>query len=93
MIRSYEITWYALNDTRYGREAQIRTTNIKIGRPRGVTSVDAKAAVDLFCKEFGNLKRNAIVSIKELDENGEQIGEDIKPTGENGIIPTIRKRA
>jgi len=91
MIRSYEITWYALNDTRYGREPLIRTSNIKIGRPRGVTSVDAKTAVDLFCKEFGNLKRNAIVSIKELDENGEQIGENILPTEDNGMIPIKRK--
>ena len=51
----------------------------------------AKNALNLFIKSCGNLKRNTIIRIQELDENGEQIGEDITPSeGEDAIIPSGR---
>lgn len=87
MKRFYDITWYATKD----RNPIERTNRIQIGKPRGVTSVDAKAAVDLFCREFGNLNKITIVCVKELDENLKQIGEDIVPTDEVGILPVKHK--
>lgn len=89
MKRFYAITWFSLKD----RNHLQRTTYVQVVKPTGKTSIDAKTALDIFCSEYGNLSKNEITCIKELDENYKQIGEDIKPTGENGMIPTIRKRA
>ncbi len=86
MIRNYNITWYPTKDgTNF-----TRNTFIKLGKPTGRTEIDAKAALNIFIGSCGNLKKNTIVKIIEMDENG-QIGEDIVPTeGENAIIPIAR---
>ena len=87
MTRIYRIKWYPKKD----REEVSRYTLIRLSNPTGKTFIDAKNAVDLFTKSCGNLKRNTIIKIQELDENGEQIGEDITPsTNENAIIPSGR---
>ena len=87
MERTYAINWYPTKDG----EFVSRTTMIKISNPTGKTDIDAKTAVGLFTKSCGNLKRNTIIKIQELDENGTQIGEDITPSiEENAIIPTGR---
>lgn len=87
MKRTYAINWYPTKDG----ESVSRTTMVKISKPTGKTDIDAKAAVGLFTKSCGNLKRNTIIKIQELDENGKQIGEDITPsTKENAIIPSGR---
>ena len=57
--------------------------------PTGKVEVDAKKAVEIFIRGFGNLKQNTILSIKEFDENG-QIGEDIIPTDGSTIVPIAR---
>lgn len=89
MIRNYEFTWYPTKEDKYGKPI-IRTNMIKLSHPVGKTAVDAKAAVEIFSKSFGNLNKNNIVTIKEFNENG-QIGEDITPAeGENAIIPAKR---
>lgn len=86
MIRNYNITWYP---TRDGEDFK-RETFVKLSKPTGKTSYDAKAALNIFTSQCGNLKKNTIVKIVEMDENG-QIGEDILPVnGENSIIPTKR---
>ena len=86
MIRNYNIEWYP---TRDGIELK-RQTFIRLSKPTGHTNVDAKAALNIFISQFGNLKKNTIIKIKEMDENG-QIGEDIIPTdNENAIIPIGR---
>lgn len=82
MTRYYIFNWYENK----GKKIE-RTNTVSIQKPTGNTSIDAKKAVDLFTRGFGNLKRNTIVSIKECDENG-QIGQDIVPQNtENAIIP------
>ena len=68
------------------KNAVERENKVVIARPTGETSIDAKQALNLFIKGFGNLKKNSIISIKEFDENG-QIGEDITPSAESSIIP------
>ena len=51
---------------------------------------DAKAAVGIFISSTGNLKKNEIIEIQEVDENNEPIGEVIKPMDNTSIIPTGR---
>jgi hypothetical protein len=51
--------------------------------------VDAKSALNLFLSQYGGLKKNTIIKIIEMDENG-QIGEDIIPIDNNSIVPTHR---
>ena len=82
MIRNYNIKWYP---TKEGEKLS-RETFIQLSKPTGRTEIDAKAAVGIFTAQFGNLKKNTIVRIIEMDENG-RIGEDIVPTDENAIIP------
>jgi hypothetical protein len=90
MKRSYEITWYANKDAKY-KEPLHRHTSIMLSKPTGETSFDAKCALGIFTANFGSLKRNTIVSIKEFDEDGKQIGEDIVPsTEENAIVPMAK---
>lgn len=86
MIRKYNIEWYSKKD---GEDLK-RNTLIEISKPTGKTNKDAKAAVNIFTSQCGNLKKNVIIKIKEMDENG-QIGEDIVPSNdENAIIPIKR---
>lgn len=87
MVRIYRFKWYPTKD----RDAIPRHTLIRISNPTGKTEIDAKNAMELFVRSCGNLKKNTIIKIQELDENGEQIGEDIVPSAEeNAIIPTGR---
>jgi hypothetical protein len=65
-----------------------RENLIQISRETGDIGQDAKAALNLFCANFGNLKKNEIITIQEVDEHGVEIGEPIKPTSnENNIVP------
>ena len=87
MTRIYRFTWYPTKDG----EDLFRHTLIRISNPTGKTEIDAKNAVDLFTRSCGNLRKNTIIKIQELDENGEQIGKDITPSNEeNAIIPSGR---
>jgi len=85
MKRYYIFKWYE-NTTNWGKGFVERTNRINITNPTGKVEIDAKKAVDLFIRGFGNLKQNTIISIKEFDENDHQIGEDIVPTGD-AIVP------
>lgn len=90
MGRIYKIEWYEKKDLRR-RGPQIRTTMIRLSKPTNEVSIDAKTAVELFTVSCGNLRKNEIVRIKEFDDEGNQIGEDIVPQeGENAIVPTGR---
>jgi len=85
MVRSYAIEW-ASKKNKIKRIAHIELSN-----PSGIVEIDAKSALGIFIKTFGNLNKNDIFCIKEFDENG-QIGADIKPTSEeNTIIPIAKK--
>ena len=90
MIRNYEFTWHPTKESKYGKEPTIRVNMVKLSNAIGVTGIDAKTALNIFTKTFGNLNKNTIVTIKEFDENG-QIGEDIVPAAdENAIVPVGR---
>lgn len=87
MTRYYIIKWHEKN-TKWGKPIE-RYNRINIQNPTGKVEVDAKKAVEIFIRGFGNLKQNTILSIKEFDENG-QIGEDIIPTDGSTIVPIAR---
>ena len=85
-MRTFEITWYKNDKTPIERKNKVTVT-----RPTSAIEKDAKYAVGLFSSEFGNLKKNTIISIAEIDANGNQIGDLITPVeGENSIIPIGR---
>ena len=85
MIRNYNIIWYPTKDG----EKFKRETFIKLSKPTGETNIDAKVALNIFISQFGNLKKNTIIKIIEMNENG-QIGEDIVPMADTSIIPAKR---
>ena len=86
MTRMYCITWYPARDG----DSMKRDTFIKLSKPTGQTSYDAKAALNIFISKFGNIKKNTIIKIVEMDENG-QIGEPITPMEDSAIIPAGRR--
>ena len=90
MKRSYSFEWYPTKDTKYGKTPIHRTCTILLSNPLGETEIDAKAALAIFMRSFGNLRKNTIVKIKEFGENG-QIGEDIVPSDVEGAIIPERK--
>ena len=88
MTREYAIGWVEKKD----RLQMKRTTWITLSKPTGKVEYDARQALNLFIRNFGGLKKNDVLYIKEFDENG-QIGEDIVPTSdENAIIPTMPRQ-
>ena len=50
-----------------------------IDRNVKIQGADAKSATEVFMKTFGNLKKNTINYIQEIDENHQPIGEKIIP--------------
>lgn len=82
-MRSFIIKWR--ENKKYALE---RENLINVTKDTGDIGIDAKAALNLFCANFGNLKKNEIISIQEIDANGESIGLPITPTsGESNIVP------
>lgn len=83
MTRRYRISWYA------NKDKLKRTSWIKLSKPTGEVTIDAKAALNIFISEFGDLKYNTIIKIQEFDENGIQLGEDIVPQNDTSFIPIV----
>ena len=86
MKRIFDFTWY--KNVKYG-EPMVRTNRIMVANDGDVGRA-AKAATNVFTKNFGNLKKNTIISIQEINEKGEKVGEPIVPQGETSIVPTGR---
>ena len=86
-MRNFEFTWYEKNDRlkmeRYNKVQAAVVDTAEIGTA-------AKLATDIFCRTFGNLKKNEIVSIQEIDKNGNPIGEPIVPMEGSSIIPIAK---
>lgn len=84
MKRIYRFKWFNKKDKLE------RTTYLKIPNASGNVGTDAKRALNIFISSFGNLKKNEIIKIQELDEEYNQIGEDITPMEEENIVPIRR---
>ena len=85
-MKRFIFTWY--ENVKYGTPVERKNT-ITV-KNKGDIGMTAKAATDVFTKNFGSLKYNTIVSIQEIDENGNPVGEPIIPQEDSSIIPTGR---
>lgn len=83
-MRKFIFTWY--KNVKYGKPVERKNTISVINK--GDIGMTAKAATNVFTKNFGSLKYNTIVSIQEIDENGNPVGEPITPQENSSIIPT-----
>jgi hypothetical protein len=86
--RSYEIKWY--KKEKFGKPIT-RTSSILIPKATGQTEQDAKNALNLLLRgQKASLKKIEIISMKEFDESGKQIGEDITPSEKSYIVPSAK---
>ena len=83
MIRHFSFKWY--KNERY-REPVERVNSITVSNASADTAQAAKAATEIFTKNFGSLKQNTIISIQEYNEDG-PVGEPIIPSDETNIVP------
>jgi len=86
-MRTFLITYKELK--KYSTDMELHRV-VKISKETGDIGIDAKAALGVFINSTGTLKKNEIISIQELDEQNNPIGEPIKPVGEDAIVPTGR---
>lgn len=84
-MRNFRITYKPVD--RYSKATE-RNIVINVSKPTGDIGQDAHAALNLFVSSIGNLKKNDVIEIQEINAMGENIGEPIKPIGESSIIPT-----
>lgn len=84
MKRSFVFIWKPID--KYGTATE-RHNLITLSNATGQIGTDAKFATDLFCKQFGGLKKNEIICIQELDEKGKPIGEPITPMDNSNMVP------
>ena len=86
MKRIFDFTWH--ENVRFG-QPMVRTNRVMVAS-NGDVGQAAKAATNVFTKNFGNLKRTTIISIQEINEKGEKVGEPIVPQDATSIVPTGR---
>ena len=84
--RNFAFTWY--KNEKYGTPI-MRTNSVTVSNAPSDTGIAAKNATELFCRQFGNLKRVTIEKIQEYDENG-PVGEPIVPQEGSSIVPVAR---
>ena len=84
MKRIFDFTWH--ENVKFGQPV-VRTNRVMVAS-NGDVGQAAKAATNVFTKNFGNLKRNNIISIQEVDEKGNKVGEPIVPQEDTSIVPT-----
>jgi hypothetical protein len=70
-MKTFEILWF--KNEKYGNPIERKTL---------IQSIDAQSALQVFMSANGNLKKNTVIHIQELDKNGEPIGEPIVPEDE-----------
>lgn len=85
-MKKFLFTWH--ENVRYG-EPMVRTNLVTVNASGDVGQA-AKAATNVFTKNFGNLKRTTIISIQEINEKGEKVGEPIVPQDKTSIVPIGR---
>ena len=86
MKRIFDFTWH--ENVKFG-QPMVRTNRVMVAS-KGDVGQAAKAATNVFTKNFGNLKKTTIISIQEINEKGEKVGEPIVPQDETSIVPIGR---
>ena len=84
-MKHFMFTWY--KNERYGTPIERHNLITVAGKE---TPAAAKSATEVFCRQFGNLKVNTIVSIQEM-VNDKPVGEPIVPQEDSSIVPTKKK--
>ena len=88
MLRDFLFTYKEKKKNGFGL---VRNKKVSIAKATGDIGIDAKAALGVFISATGNLKKNEIISIQELDIlTGKPIGEPIIPVADTSIVPTGR---
>ena len=85
-MRKFIIFWYPKPKYDW-QDPDIRKIEVAVSKPTGEIGVDAQTALRLGMRSFGSLNKIEISKIIEIDENGNQIGEDITP-GKEYIVPS-----
>ena len=85
-MRKFIFTWY--ENVKFGTPMERKNTVAVMNK--GEIGLTAKAATEVFTRNFGSLKYNTSVSIQEIDENGNPVGEPIIPAEDSSIVPTRR---
>lgn len=84
-MRKFIFTWHKKE-----KNPIERNNTVAVSKDFSDIAVAAKMATELFVKNFGNLKKNEIVKIQEIDKDGNFVGEPIVPENDSAIVPTGR---
>ena len=74
-MKTFEILWF--KNEKYGNPIERKTV---------IQSIDAQSALQVFMNANGNLKKNTVIHIQELNKKGEPIGEPIVPAEESASV-------
>ena len=78
-MKTFEILWF--KNEKYGNPIERKTV---------IQSIDAQSALQVFMSANGNLKKNTVIHIQELNKKGEPIGEPIVPAEESAPVELTR---
>lgn len=84
-MRHYIFTWK--ENKKYSKTE--RKNKITVSNASTDDGISGKQALSIFIANFGNLKKNDIISIQEVNDKGENVGEIITPAPNSAILPTI----
>ena len=70
-MKTFEILWF--KNEKYGNPIERKVV---------IKSSDAQSALQVFMSANGNLKKNTVIHIQELDKEGNPVGEPIVPSEE-----------
>ena len=70
-MKTFEILWF--KNEKYGNPIERKTV---------IQSSDAQSALQVFMSANGNLKKNRVIHIQELNKDGNPVGEPIVPENE-----------
>lgn len=86
-MRKFLFTYKPIS--KYGLNSE-QNRFVTLSKETGDLSKDAKAAMGIFIASTGTLKKNDIISIQEVDDNGKFVGEPITPVDGTSMLP-VRK--
>lgn len=83
-MRTFRITYAQINKYNNGIS---RSNVVSIPNPTGDIGRDAHSALNVFITTIGSLKKYDVLEIQELNDEGNPIGEPIKPMDDSSIVP------
>ena len=83
-MRTFKIAYTKINKH---NKVILRNSTVSISNPTGDLGRDAHSALNLFISSIGSLKKYDVLEIQELNNEGNPIGEPIKPMGDSSIVP------